>query len=244
MINTDANPYTGDNPVHWNRNMGSELQSNLSGAGSFITTGATLFGMANAGAVVDGHLDANGNFSQRVNGANVVTTCLTAAAGASSAVSAFSQIAGPYGAVVGAALGVVGTAVTGGMNAHNTQKTIAALKVIDAEAVPMNNDDMLTVRLVIQFCLEKMQTKFYKSAATAAVVGQPLVPLYKLAVAVKKTATHTKGLDRAHNARKLVALSKKQGKAGDLARRVIGALLAKDFERVMEDTVADAMKSG
>ena len=247
-MNNEDGSYRGDNPVHWNSAMGSETASQLGGAGGFISSGSTVFGMNNTTGLVTGRLDEHGKFHQEVNGRNVLTTCLTGMAGAASGVAAFSQVAGPYGALAGAALGVIGAAINGGLAAYDTNKTIARLKEIKAK-IPSWSDgdatgDLVVVNQVIDFCLGKMGNKRFRAAATAAVVGQPLVPLYRTVRAGYKIATHTKGLQRATSARDLVEISKKQGRAGDLAREVIGALFARNFEQVMVDTVADAMKSG
>jgi hypothetical protein len=245
-MNNEDGSYRGDNPVHWNSAMGSETASRLGGAGGFISAGSTVFGMNNTTGLVNGRLAADGTFHQEVNGRNVMTTCLTGMAGAASGVAAFSQIAGPYGAVAGAALGVIGQAINGGLAAFDTHRTIAALKNTRSK-IPVwidEGSDMAVVGTVIDFCLGKMQTRFIKSAATAAVVGQPLVPLYKAGRAIQKTVMHAKGKDRAINARDLVAISQKEGPAAGLAREVIGALFARKYEQIMVDTVADAMKSG
>jgi len=148
---------------------------------------------------------------------------------------------------VGAAAGGVAASINGGLSAMGSRKTLAALRALldglNPQQLLSSGPDMQAVLDVMDFCIHQTISKERKGWATAAVVGQVGVPAWQAYRAVKKTIDKTKGVRREENASVLVTIAGKNTPAGDLARKVIAALMAKQYESIMTSAVADAMKT-
>jgi hypothetical protein len=188
-----------------------------------------------------------------IEGRGAVSALLTAGAAAASSASAMSSMAGPGGAWAGAAMGMLNTAIIGGLAAYDANKTIAALREVLKKIPGKGSVDMMdgytmseldVVRAAAEFCIEKQLTKRAAGAANAASVGQPAVAAYRAGRAVHKWVNGTKGVAREDVARQLMQIATSgRGQPAALAREVVQIVLAKNIESAMIDTLATAMKS-
>jgi len=227
-------------------NQGSTGESQMTGGAAVGSWIATAGGMAGTAGLLTVETDANGKVSRSVDGRVMATTLLSAGAGVAAGMANFSQLAGPAGAVAGTVLGVVSTAVTGGLKAYDANKTIAALKVImaKAEGLPRPiNQDVVVVKEAIEYCLAKQGVKYHKGLANAALIGQPVVPVIRASKAVTKWVQGTKGVHRRNCARTLVTVAEGSGPAAALAKEVIVAIVKMNYESIMTNALADAMKT-
>nr|WP_315213140.1 hypothetical protein [uncultured Duganella sp.] len=228
-------------------NQGSVGESQMGGGAAVGTWLATAGGLSGTTGLLTVEKDAKGNVVRSVDGRVATTTLLTAGAGVAAGMANFSQLAGPAGAVAGTVLGVVATAVTGGLKAYDASKTIAKLETIQTklkgQPQPLS-PDLLLVQDAITYCLAKQNVKFKKGVANAALVGQPVVPLVRAGKAVSKFVQGTKGVHRRNCAGSLVELSEKgSGVASALAKEIIVAIISMNYESIMTNALADAMKT-
>lgn len=227
-------------------NQGSTGESQMTGGAALGTWFATAGGLSGTTGLLTVE-NKNGQVTRGVDNRVLATTLLSAGAGVAAGMANFSQLAGPAGAVAGTVLGVVSTAVTGGLKAYDANKTIAALEStlgkVNAQPRPLTQD-LQMVEDAIVYCIAKQKVKRHKGAANAAIVGQPIVPLYRAGKAVSKFVQGTKGVHRRDTAARLVTLSE-QGPtvAASLAREVIVAIVKMNYENVMTNALADAMKT-
>jgi hypothetical protein len=238
---------TGKNEASWiyNPAAGSTAESQMTGGAGTAAYLATGAGLSNTTGLLQINDGVRG-----VDRRLAVTTSLGVCAAAASGAALFSQVAGPGGAIAAAGLGILGNSINGGLMSYDAQRSMAALKQIDKELEgipksPGELTDLETVREVVHYCIGKQSGKRIKGAANMLMVGQPLVPVYKTGKAMLKFYQGTKGVNRTEHSRKLVEIARKDvGKASEYARRVVEVLVAKNFDDVLTDAVANAMKSG
>jgi len=240
---------TGSNTVGttYDPNAGSTGESQMTGGAAFATWGANFGGLSGTTGLLQVTRDENGVVTRGIDRRTLASTSLVACAAAASGAAAFSQVAGPGGAIAGTALGLLSTALTGGLAAYDAQTAIAKLKELQAriDAVQPWTADMAVVADSITYCLGKQAVRRNKGLANASIAGQPLNALWKTQRAVTKFAQGTKGVNRAYHARRLVEIAEKpKSEASDAARIVIGLVAAKDFKDILVTAVADSMKSG
>jgi hypothetical protein len=235
----------------WDPNAGSHLESGMAGGSAMAGWVGTLGGLSNTGGLLNVTYDENGNPIRSIDKRVAATTAITVCAGAANGAAALSQIAGPGGAIAGTALGMITTAVSGGFAAYDAQKAIAQLKLIHDEvwaaqtSLKGGDNDLYEVSDILGYCIGKQGVKRNKGIANASLVGQPLGGLYKSGKAIDKYIKGTKGQGRTQAAKGLLAIAKKNtGPAAGFARRVIETIAAKNFENILTDAIADAMKSG
>ncbi len=224
---------------------GSARESGMSGGGGVASWSANLGGMSGT----TGLLEVDEAGKRGINGRVAATTLLSAGAAAAGGAVTFCAAAGPGGAVAGAVLGTVGAAVSGGLAAYDAQKTIAGLKQVETKVDTFlktnpGDADAIALKECITYCVGKSGVKFNKGVANATIAGQPLTALYKTGKAIYKFAKGTKGVNRRANATSVVKLSEKSTVIGGYAREVVKAIIAKDYEKIATDAIADAMKSG
>jgi hypothetical protein len=241
----------------YNKDAGNSFESGMTGGaalGGFIATAGGLG--ASGGVFIRQHkvnADGSHSYEQSYDGRAMTTSALTIMAGAASGAAALSQVAGPGGAVAAAGLGVLANMAVGGFAIQDSRRCTARLTVIQdrlganlglrmrTEADP----DLRVVAEVVQYCLDQQNKKYFKGIANATGVGQPIKTLWNTGVGAAKLIKGTKGLDRAQYSRKIVEIAQKpSGEAASLARELIAALVAKSYDDIMSDAVANAMKSG
>lgn len=235
----------------YNPNAGNAFESHMTGGaalGSFIATAGGLG--ASSGVFVRQHVvnaDGSHSYQQTYDGRAMTTSALTIMAGAASGAAALSQVAGPGGAVAAASLGVIANMASGGFAMQDSCRCVSALKEIQKKlgARASGDPDVAIVADVVEYCLGQQSKKFYKGLANLVAVGQPIKTLWNTGVGATKLVKGTKGLARAEYSRKIVEISQKSaGAAPPLARELIQALVAKSYDDIMSDAVANAMKSG
>jgi hypothetical protein len=228
------------------QNWGDQL-SGGSGQAGWISNLGGLSGSGNNLLSVE--RDGAGAVTRSVDRRAAATTALALCASAASGAATFSQAAGPIAGAVGTAVGMVSTALTGGFTAYDGQKAIAQLKAIQASLSESTSvqwtQDLKLVADALDYCISKQTVKRNKGVADATLLGQPVNAIYKGGRAVVKFAKGTKGANRAMTAETLVQIAKKNvGTAPKIARRMIEIIAAQNFESVLTNAVADALKSG
>jgi hypothetical protein len=245
---------TGHNLPGWqyDPSAGSTGEARMTGGAAVATFIATAGGLGSTSGLLTVTPDGQGGVRRGVDARVAATTGLTAMAAAASGAAAFSQIAGPGGAVAGTVLGMIGTAVNGGLAAYDAQGTKATLLEIQKYAIAATRtgekgEDIDAVLEALDFCIHQQGVKFAKGVANTSIVGQPLLIGYKTGRALQKWADGTKGVARDSISRQLVEISKKPdgtASAPGLARRIIAAVVAKNYDSIMQDAVSNAMKTG
>jgi hypothetical protein len=234
-------------PLKYDNEAGSQIESSVQGAGGLMAA-SSLFGTSSINGVLVNTQNEDGTFNREINGRAGAAATISVLAGAATGAAAFSQLAGPGGAVAGAAFNMIGTALTGGLAAYDSQKCMAELRRLDGMLdLPtlVWTEDLVTVAVAIEYCNRKQKVKFNKGLANASVAGQPLVAMYRGGKAAMKWFQGTKGKNREQISRDLVRIAQKNGgAASDIARQVIAAIAAQNFESFIVGSVANAMKSG
>ncbi len=235
----------------YNKDAGNPFESGMTGGaalGTFISTAGGLG--ASRDVFVRQHVvnaDGSHTYEQTYDGRAMTTSALTLLAGAASGAAALSQVAGPGGAVAAAGLGVLANMAMGGFAVQDSRRCAAKLKVIEGKLGKMayTDPDLVVVSEVVDYCLGQQSTKNAKGWLNASGVGQPVKTLYGVGRGAYKLAKGTKGLARAEHARLIVEIAQKPtGQAPALARELIQALVAKSYDDIMADAVANAMKTG
>ncbi|KAB0486899.1 hypothetical protein SAMN04490202_0354 [Pseudomonas reinekei] len=234
-------------PLIYDNEAGSQIESSVQGAGGLMAA-SSLFGTSSINGVLVNTQNDDGTFNREINGRAGASAAISVLAGAATGAAAFTQLAGPGGAVAGAAFNMIGTALTGGLAAYDSQKCIAELRRLDGMLDVPNlhwTEDLVTVSMAIEYCIGKQQVKFNKGVSNATGVGQPLVAAYRGGKAVMKWIQGTKGKNRQQISKELVRIAQKNnGIAPEMARQVISAIAAQNFDSFIVDSVANAMKSG
>jgi hypothetical protein len=189
------------------------------------------------------------NGQRGVDPAALATGCLTTIAAVGSGVQTFANAGAGFlpMSAVGAGAGVLAASINGGLSAMGARKAQAGLEKVKSRIevlqLNVNDPDLEIVNNVVEFCLQQTISKERKGWATAAVVGQVGVPALQAVSAISKTIKKTKGVKRKENATVLVAIARKETPAGEQARQVIAALMAKAYDSILTGVVADAMKT-
>lgn len=234
-------------PLIYDNEAGSPTESLVQGTGGLMAV-SSLFGTSSINGVLVNTQNEDGTFTREFNGRASAAATISVLAGAATGAAAFTQLAGPGGAVAGAAFNMIGAALTGGLAAYDSQKCIAELRRIEAriDAVPDPDwtEDLTTVWAVVGYCIGKQQVKFRKGVANATGVGQPAVAAYRGGKAMMKWVKGTKGKNRRQVSKDLMFVAQKNGGiAPQLAREVITAIAAQNFDSFLIDSLANAMKS-
>lgn len=239
--------------------MGKELDAGLSSGSGYAGKIANGYGFGGTTGLLQNKVGEDGAVSKTYNKRVAATTALTVMAAAASGAATLAPAAGPGGAVAGTAIGMLATAFQGGFAVADAQKgraellriqreiqgTMGVAAVLGAMApAALSDPDMQVVAQTLEFCLGQESRKEAKGWANASVIGQPGLVAYKTGRALAKWGSNTKGVARETNSRQIVAVANKDTKAGELARRVIAAVVAKNFDDIMANAVADAMKTG
>ena len=162
------------------------------------------------------------------------------------------------GAIAGAAIGLVATAVDGGFQAYDAQKTRAKLQklVMQVEALSATRAnkgiaadsaeamDGWELYQCLCKCVGKSEHKLAYGAGNASIVGQPVVAGIRTGRAIAKFAMGTKGVGRMTRSETLYRLASDQNSVWcQIANDAIGAICAQSFEAFIKSSIADAMKS-
>lgn len=149
------------------------------------------------------------------------------------------------GSAAAIGVGVVTDAITNGIAAYDTQKSVADLRqLIETEATLKNakSGDALQLREIIEYCMAKRTSRRDRQISKAAGVGAG-VKAFEGVKALHKIRKGTKGVARAANADALYALAKRTDKIGTIAQRVVQIIAGGSFDRLLKTAIKDGMKS-
>ncbi len=132
-------------------------------------------------------------------------------------------------------VGVVTDAVTFGLAAHDTQKTIAELKKLH-DHVKTSKPKLASI---IEYCIAKRSSKFKRQVSRATGVGAG-VSIFEGVKAIHKIRTGTKGVNRNLNAGEVYAMAEKGDKD---AEKLIAIIAGGNFKSLMIDAIKQGMKS-
>jgi len=224
-------------------------------AGTGVTgvTGGTyvssLGGMSGTSGLFETRVAGDGSLETAFDGRQVAMTAIRVCSAAAGGLATFAS--GPTcgaGAIAAGAIGMITTAVQGGFNAYDAQKTIAKLTVIRERVANKNSargsaDDRAALLDVLDGCIGKATNKKVYGVTNATGVGQVGVAATRTVRAIYKGVTHQKGTGRARRADALYELAKGSGPLAGIARETIEAICMANFEGFMKKSIADAMKS-
>lgn len=174
----------------------------------------------------------------------------TAAAVALPTASAATSALGPWGIVAGTGLGMVCGTIMDGVDAYDTQNTVAQLKeyrnlVINSRHLNLTDDQRTSLLTVINFALTKKQRHFNIAVGQAATlqVGRIGTAAYRAGRAVYKSAKGIKGAARDDAADILLNLAQQQGGAGTVARAIIRVIAKRNFEDILKHSIKESLRS-
>jgi hypothetical protein len=228
---------------------GSAQQSAMQGGGGVGSWILNVGGMSGTSAgLLTCEKGADGKISRKIDPRTACSSLLSAGAAAASGAATFSAAAGPGGAIAGVVLGAVAGAVSGGLQAWDSQKVIAklhgALERAENPHAAIDKSERPKLCEAISYCIGKQTHKRNKGIANAAVVGQPLTTLYRGGKGVYKWVKGTKGVHREEYATYLMDKSKEKSVAGNIARDVVEAIIAMNYDEIAKNALKeDAMKS-
>lgn len=216
--------------------------------GAYIASGGGMAGMG-------GMYSTNGGVNYRAAAQGALRVCSSAAAG----LATYGSGATCGGAAIAAgAIGLVATAVEGGFDAYDAQKTRAKLLklVTEVEAKsairgnagvsassPEAMDGWELYNCLLK-CVGKSEHKLAYAAGNISVVGQPVVAGVRTGRAIAKAVMGKKGVGREARASTLYRLaSDKTSEWCRIANDAINAICAQKFDSFIKASIADAMKS-
>jgi hypothetical protein len=213
----------------------TDTQANNASAGAGIAGFATNFSTGGT------HLDDWS--SKPAPWLNAIQT--TASLGGS--LAAFSSSAGPYGAIVGAGVGAICGSITDGIDAYDSQKTVAELKKIQKDDLPKVRDATQRGALaqVIAVALAKKTRHRDIAISQAATLGVSKMgtAMYRIGRAIHKKRTGTQGVSRDQAADTLIAYMKDPGPAGVVAKKIIQAVAKQNFDDLLKSSIKDSLRS-
>lgn len=225
--------------------MATDIWEASAGTGVTGATGAVYVSNLGGMAGTSGLYSTEGG----VDGRQVALTAIRVAGAAAGGMATFGSGATcGAGAIAAGAIGMITTAVQGGFNAYDAQKTIARLTQIrDRVANPLSARGTAQERSdlveILDSCIGKATNKKAYGVANATAVAQVGVAATRTVRAVGKAIRGTKGVGRARRADYLYELAKGGGPLSGLAREAIEAICMANFESFMKTSIADAMKS-
>ena len=159
-------------------------------------------------------------------------------------------VASPLAGPIGSAVGMFCDSVVDGIDAWNTQKTVANLKKIyehDLPALGRSSRHYEELKQVLETALKKKRRHrdIVGSQAGTLQIAKPFTQAYRAGRAVyKKHVTHSKGLTREVAAESLMyVLHGNDERAKKVAEDIVEALANKTFHELMQHTLAEALRS-
>lgn len=149
------------------------------------------------------------------------------------------------GTAVAIGVGVVTDAITNGIAAYDSHKTVAALNALFTKYPELQNPtagDYLKLRQIIEYCMAKRTSRRDRQISKAAAVGAG-VSIFQGVKALHKIRKGTKGVARNANANDLYELAKRGGKVGEIATLVVQYVAGNSFDGLLKNAIKDGMKS-
>lgn len=149
------------------------------------------------------------------------------------------------GTAMAIGVGVVTDAITNGIAAYDSHKTVAALKKMLTDYPELRNPtggDYKTLRDVIEYCMAKRTSRRDRQISKAAAVGAG-VSIYQGIKALHKIRKGTKGVARSAHANELYELARRGGKVGEIATKVVQYVAGNSFDNLLKNAIKEGMKS-
>jgi hypothetical protein len=169
----------------------------------------------------------------------------TAASMTSTIVGTASTAAGPYGAAASAGINMVLGSISDGIDAYDSQKTVAALKALMSEVKKLASPAKEDLAFVLEIAIKK-KTRHRDIAigqASTLQVGKIGVGFYRMGRAIHKHRTGTKGVSREQAANNLIKYMKDTGPAGRVAKQIVIALSKKNFDDLLKNSITESLRS-
>jgi hypothetical protein len=169
----------------------------------------------------------------------------TAASMTSAIVGTASTAAGPYGAAVSAGVNMVIGSISDGIDAYDSQKTVAALKALMSEVRKLSNPAKDDLAFVLEIAIKK-KTRHRDIAigqASTLQLGKIGVGFYRMGRAIHKKRTGTKGVSRETAADNLIRYMKDSGPAGKVAKQIVIALSKQNFDDLLKNSIKESLRS-
>ncbi len=149
------------------------------------------------------------------------------------------------GTAVAIGVGVVTDAITNGIAAYDSHKTVAALNALFTKYPELQTakaGDFLKLREIIEYCMAKRTSRRDRQISKAAAVGAG-VSIFQGVKALHKIRKGTKGVARNANANDLYELAKRGGRVGEIATLVVQYVAGNSFDGLLKNAIKDGMKS-
>jgi hypothetical protein len=169
----------------------------------------------------------------------------TAATMTSPIVGSASTAAGPYGAAVSAGLSMVLGSISDGIDAYDTQKTVAILKKLEREVAGLPEPAKSDLGYVLEIAIKK-KTRHRDIAigqASTLQLGKIGVGVYRMGRAIHKKRTGTKGVSREKAAEDLLKYIRAGGRAGDIAKKIVAAISRQNFDDMLKNSIKESLRS-
>ncbi|MFA5985305.1 MAG: hypothetical protein WC782_14915 [Methylococcaceae bacterium] len=143
-------------------------------------------------------------------------------------------------------VGVVTDAVTNGIAAYDSQKSVAALKQLISQhslASATGGSERSELYEIVQYCIGKRTSKRDRQIAKAVPVSGFGVSLYQGGKAIYKMAKGTKGVNRQKYADLLYSYAARNDEVGTIAKKIVAIIAGANFEQLLKNSLQSAMKS-
>jgi len=162
-----------------------------------------------------------------------------------------ASYAAPLAGPIGSGIGMVCDSVVDGIDAYDSQQTVAKLKEIARRNMyylaAKKSKHLEPLWQVLNIALEKKRRHRDIAIAGAASVqvAKPFTQLYRAGRAVQKSFAGTKGVSREYAADCLIAaLNDSQDTlAQQVAREIVSAIAHRNFEDLLKHSLTEALRS-
>ncbi len=169
----------------------------------------------------------------------------TAASMTSTIVGTASSAAGPYGAAASAGLNMVLGSISDGIDAYDSQKTVAALRELYKPIMRLSNPAKEDLGFVLEIAIKK-KTRHRDIAigqASTLQLGKMGVGFYRMGRAIHKKRTGTKGVSRDKAADDLLKYVSGGGQAGTIAKEIVKAISKQNFDDMLKNSIKESLRS-
>lgn len=170
----------------------------------------------------------------------------TAATMSSSIIGQASAAAGPYAAVAATGLNMVLGSISDGINAYDTQKTVAILKSLKKHLAQVQNPQAkndLETALDVAITKKTRHRDISIGQASTLQIGKIGVAAYRAGRAIHKKRTGTKGKSRENAADTIIKYLDSKGPEGYIAREIVKAIAKQNFDSILKNSIKESLRS-
>jgi hypothetical protein len=169
----------------------------------------------------------------------------TAASMTSAIVGSASTAAGPYGAAVSAGVNMVIGSIADGIDAYDSQKTVAFLRSLERPIQALSEPAKSDLAFVLDIAIKKKarHRDIAIGQASTLQLGKLGVGFYRMGRAIHKKRTGTKGVSRDQAADILLQYVRAGGQAGTIAKEIVKAISKQNFDDMLKNSIKESLRS-